>query len=316
MLGKAHTYSGAAAWMLSAPLLSATMSNWTVPFTDFSPGFTLTPATYAAGAAVAMGAALAPDLDHPSASYARNALPPVTTAISNAVHAAGSGHRTLTHSWLGLLLMGALISIPTFFAMQGGTGSIGYIIVGAILTFMLTFVLHALKLPPVRKYGNAAFILGKLAVAIGASIFFLTLSPDLGWVAAAVIIGYFTHMLGDLITTEGIPLKWPFSTWKTSLSPMRAGGFTEIYLLTPLFFAAVVAAAVMVWGTGPVGWVIVAMIGVLCAAGVATATARDTFHRLLVIPVTVIVMLVPAGLVWKTGGAGTGEVFGAPVDSR
>ena len=64
----------------------------------------------AVGALVSAGAALLPDVDHPSASVARS-LPPLTVWVARLVSAVGGGHRGITHSLVGAVLFVALVAV-------------------------------------------------------------------------------------------------------------------------------------------------------------------------------------------------------------
>ena len=57
----------------------------------------LTPAEFVAGAIICAGAAMLPDLDHPSATIAQT-FGPVTWGLSKAVAWLSGGHRDATHS--------------------------------------------------------------------------------------------------------------------------------------------------------------------------------------------------------------------------
>ena len=223
MMGRAHALSGAALWALGAPAV-ATTTEW----------FTLTPASWATGAVLCAGAALVPDLDHPGSSAASNAIKPVTTWISQAVHAISFGHRKGTHSFVGI----AAATAVTLLAVRTGT-------IGA---FILAFFLAAFT---AKALGVTRFLpkgpLRSLSITVvGLAGGFATIAVsdgNYGFLIAAVALGTFIHVLGDCITIGGVPWFWPIWTRTFRIAPLSAGGPTERYILTPLFIMLFVWAA-------------------------------------------------------------------------
>ncbi|GFM95765.1 hypothetical protein Sfulv_05760 [Streptomyces fulvorobeus] len=119
MMGPAHSLSGAAAWLGvgAAAAAAGRPMPWPV---------------LVVGALICAGAALAPDLDHKSATISRafgpisKGLCGITEKLSCAVYKAtrgpgdprrSGGHRTLTHTWLWAVLIGAGASAA---AVTGG----------------------------------------------------------------------------------------------------------------------------------------------------------------------------------------------------
>lgn len=119
MMGPAHSLSGAAAWLGVGAAAAAA-------------GHPMPWPVLVCGALICAGAALAPDLDHKSATISRafgplsRMLCEVVDALSHAVYKAtkmrgdsnrNGGHRTLTHTWVWAVLVGGGMSL---LAMQGG----------------------------------------------------------------------------------------------------------------------------------------------------------------------------------------------------
>lgn len=109
MMGPAHSLSGAAAWLGVGAATAAA-------------GHPMPWPVLVVGALICAGAALAPDLDHKSATISRafgplsRGLCEVVDKISYSVYKATraprdarrtGGHRTLTHTWLWAVLIGA-----------------------------------------------------------------------------------------------------------------------------------------------------------------------------------------------------------------
>jgi membrane-bound metal-dependent hydrolase YbcI (DUF457 family) len=61
------------------------------------------------------------------------------------------------------------------------------------------------------------------------------------------VIGILVHVLGDMITKKGVPVLWPLSTTSYRLARLKAGGWTERWILTPVFWAAIPVAALWTW---------------------------------------------------------------------
>lgn len=234
-MGRAHALSGAAAWMVGAPLLSHT-TGW----------FTLDTATWLTGAVVTAGAALAPDLDHPGASSASNSLKPVTSVLSQAVSVVSFGHRKLTHSLLGTAIFAALMLLAT-----GPFAPWGVVVVAFLLT---AFAVKAVGLPKVLGMLPIPFAGTVVTVVAGAAMAWVTVdvsNGDYAWFLYATACGFFIHILGDAITIMGVPLLWPLPK-DFRLAPLRAGGTVEMMVLTPLFVALIVWAGWSVFSSGSV----------------------------------------------------------------
>ncbi len=109
MMGPAHSLSGAAAWLGVGAAAAAA-------------GHPMPWPVLVVGALICAGAALAPDLDHKAATISRafgplsRGLCEIVDKLSYAVYKAtkkqgdtrrSGGHRTLTHTWLWAVLIGA-----------------------------------------------------------------------------------------------------------------------------------------------------------------------------------------------------------------
>lgn len=147
-----------------------------------------------AGTMIAAGAAMLPDIDHPQATLARS-LPPVSNAVSHFVHTIAGGHRKGTHTiwaWLGF-------SALAWFALtQINSGPVIGLIFAIFCSLIMLQVLT-------EADGLVSLILA--CILGGAAI--LATGPDFSWMVEAIFIGYFLHLVGDVVTTEGIPPFWP-----------------------------------------------------------------------------------------------------------
>lgn len=194
MMGSHHALSGAAVWVAvtsTAPQLPA--FGW-VP---------LSPASIVLGAIVCAGAALLPDADHHNATIAHS-LPGVGKLATGTVRAVSGGHRHGTHS----PLVAALVLLAAFWLARSGwpadVGAFFGVVVPAVLAAaLLAFSVKVLKI--VRRWGPAWAV----GVVIAAAISWYH-PATWAWLPLCIAVGWITHLIGDLLTTGGLPLFWPF----------------------------------------------------------------------------------------------------------
>lgn len=193
MMGASHALSGAAAWVA----VTATA----VPALGLYP---LEPSAVLVGALVAAGAALLPDVDHRGATIARS-VPFVGRAAAGAVGTLTGGHRRGMHSLLAVIavLYGTwgltfLVWTPEGWNRQLPIGSL------VIVVAMIAFAVKALKI--VNKWSIAWLIGVTFATAV-----LLWAPHGIAWLPVCIALGYLVHVLGDALTTDGVPLLWPLS---------------------------------------------------------------------------------------------------------
>ncbi|RJL34225.1 metal-dependent hydrolase [Bailinhaonella thermotolerans] len=226
MMGHTHTLTGAVAWLGATPLLAAA-------------GFPLGPAEVVAGGLICAGAAMLPDLDHPSATIAQT-YGPVTWVLSRVVNWASGGHRKATHSLL--------------FAAAAGIGAqaladrteLGRNI---LIFLMIGLALRGLGVGIPRKRIASAFVNAGLTLGTMAALATFDLRYD--WLGAAIALGCLAHIAGDCFTEKGCPIFWPVKT-RFALPfglGIDTGGKIEMRLLTPLFTVA--AAGLLVFRLVP-----------------------------------------------------------------
>jgi membrane-bound metal-dependent hydrolase YbcI (DUF457 family) len=189
------------------------------------------PAELAAGALVASGAAMMADLDHPSATVSRT-LGPVTHALSRVVHVVVGGHRKGTHTiwaWLGMTAL-------TSWAL--GLSSSPWIVLGVSIFAAALFL---------RVLTEADGIICLLLAAVLGGAVTLAAGHDHAWLLVAVSSGYALHLVGDVITVEGIPPLYPLGPqvrvpiigavghWRERCAG-AACGLVAFYLLVTMVF--------------------------------------------------------------------------------
>lgn len=217
---------------------------------------------------VAGGAALLPDLDHPSSKIARS-LGPITRALAAAVNAVSlaiydgtatdddphkrDGHRTATHTvpgcalWgLGLLLVGfagpwavGVAGLPARFA------GAPYALCLAILIGLMGSGLR------VRGWG--------FSTAGGVGSWWVTDTYTAWWWLwpLVVAVGSLSHVLGDAWTSSGVPLAWPVvvhgQRWYRVHAPrtFSTGTTVETTVVTPLLYLGLAVSAGFATGVLP-----------------------------------------------------------------
>ncbi|MER7556815.1 metal-dependent hydrolase [Nocardioides sp. NPDC126508] len=194
MMGGHHAASGAAAWIAvtsSAPIAFG----WYPGVSDIG---------VMTGTLVCAGAALLPDADHHNGTIAHS-LPPVSEGLTRIVGQVSGGHRNGTHSILGVLAFTALAWGAGKLSLE--TEHFGSVLIGPgiMCVLLVAFAMDALKLT--RKGVHWPWI---PAVALAAVI--AVFAPEeWWWMPFSVGLGCVVHLLGDFLTTMGIPLFWPIA---------------------------------------------------------------------------------------------------------
>jgi membrane-bound metal-dependent hydrolase YbcI (DUF457 family) len=215
-------------------------------------------------AAVCAGAALLPDLDHPSSTATRHfsaaswvachlvrPLSRLMYDLTRGRRDTGRGsHRGFTHTVVCAVLLGLGVSLAS---ARFGTP----VLVGTL------FVCLALAIK-----GLDALVPGPPSLVIAAGLTYAVeqvvpggTSGTAGWLGIAVTLGMVVHAAGDAVTESGAPLLWPLPIrqrhWYPVGSPrplrFRTGGRVEAWLVAPALTVAVfLLAAYVVPGVAPV----------------------------------------------------------------
>ncbi|MEV0613310.1 metal-dependent hydrolase [Nonomuraea sp. NPDC050404] len=242
MMGHTHALTGAIAWLgLAPPLAALPLLNESSRFVETGIMATaLSPAELIAGAIICAGAAMLPDLDHPSATIAQT-FGPVTWGLSKVVSWIGGGHRGATHSLAFAVGMG-------FGAhWLATTYPIGRDI---MVVLLIGLALRAVGVGiPGNKMGSVMINIGMTA---GLYAVFLSLDVGYAWLGLVVGIGCFAHVVGDCMTERGCPVLWPLAAkfvlpWKIGI---KTGRKFETKILAPILSVAIVG--LLFWRLGPV----------------------------------------------------------------
>lgn len=188
MLGRDHALSGALAWLAVAPEVARLLGERT------------SPAEIAVGAATCAGFALLPDIDEPNSTVSRK-LGPVSRGVSQVTRTLAGGHRQATHS----LAFVALVGGGCWAATTNRT--VSAVVVAACVLLVARMVV---PLGLGKTFGLSA----GLAVAAG----WWTWQGHAGrdWLSAVAMIGVVCHLLGDMLTREGVPPLWPVR-WRVAV---------------------------------------------------------------------------------------------------
>ncbi len=248
-MGGHHAASGAAAWVAIASTGPYTLGWYPLDSTGILIG----------GLATA-GTALVCDWDHRHSTVAQS-LPPLSNVIAVGIENVSGGHRQGTHSVLGAAFFVLLATMAGQIQLQTDWGllSVG---AGLLCMFMINIAAKALKLFP--KAGFISNWIFALAMA-GLVTFF---APDQWtWLPVSMLTGVVVHIVGDMVTTGGVPLLWPVvirpprflrklpvvnDVWKANGAfsvPLlgRAGSRREWLVLIPVSAYAMVGMCVAGW---------------------------------------------------------------------
>lgn len=204
MMGGHHAISGTAAWMALTGSVEVLGRHVGLGL------WGLDGAQVVSGALVATGAALLPDIDHPSSTVSRSAgrLSKLLTRSVGAV----AGHRGATHTLLAVLAVTALAVLVSGLDHRASVPILGEIPTGPVI---LVGVMCALG---TRALKMVEGVLLPWLVGLAAALLIAVIAPEVSiWLPAAVAVGTLTHLVGDLLTTEGVP----FPTWPIVARPPR-----------------------------------------------------------------------------------------------
>ncbi len=202
MLGRDHALLGALGGLAVSPWLASQFGR---PH--------LSPGQLAAAGAVSAGFALLPDLDEPGSTISRK-FGLSGQAAATVVHGAAGGHRKATHS---LLAAGA---VGYGFTVLGHCAWAIPVTVAVCTAVVLRLVLPlhlpkgsatALAVPLLAGWATWHSEMGMWRLASHAHLL-----HQWGWLGAVAGAGICWHLIGDVLTKEGVPLLWPLP-WRLAL---------------------------------------------------------------------------------------------------
>lgn len=194
MMGANHAATGAAAWFAVAGT-----APWTLGL------YPMTGAELLVGAAVCAGAALLPDADHHAGTIATS-LPPVSRAVTRTVANLSGGHRHGTHSLLGITVLTGLAAFVGSLRLPLPDGSSLSAGAGIVSLLLVAYAAKALRMTSDASWFRSWLLASAVAVTVT-----LFAPDDPTWLVVCVGLGCIVHVLGDMLTTGGVPLLWPFT---------------------------------------------------------------------------------------------------------
>lgn len=157
----------------------------------------LHPAATLAAAGVVAGSALLPDIDEPGSTVAHLAEP-LTGAVAWVTKRLAGGHRCATHSLLGVAVSAVVAWGCLEVSVTRGVPAV-VILIG--LAYAICF---RSLVPPLLRPGHL------VALAAAAAATWATWRyVGVGWALWAVPLGVALHLVGDVVTSGGVPLLWP-----------------------------------------------------------------------------------------------------------
>ena len=183
MMGRHHALSGALVWFGVVGVGLGEVSH---------------PGEAIAAAAACGAAAMLPDIDEPGSTVAHS-LGYISDGVSKITNEVCGGHRKASHSLIGVAVVTGLAWLST----------INPISAAAVFAFLILLAFRGLA-PVGFRHGLIAF-----AVAVGSGVGVALGRIDVMFLPVAVGVGYSIHLVGDMLTTGGVPLLWP---WKKHFS--------------------------------------------------------------------------------------------------
>jgi hypothetical protein len=179
--------------------------------------------------AAAGGFAMLPDLDQQGSTISRM-WGPATDVPSGLVGTLARGHRWGTHD--------AILGPAAF-------GLLAYLAAGAywssllLMALAIGLALRALHFVIPGRAENT--VIGNLLLSWGGAWLLLEHSSSPAWLPYSVGLGVLTHIAGDFLTKEGVPVPVFWLIRRSRLAPihLRTGAFVEKAVLVPGFLVAI-----------------------------------------------------------------------------
>jgi LexA-binding, inner membrane-associated putative hydrolase len=175
------------------------------------------------------GFAMLPDLDQQGSTISRM-WGPATDVPSGLVGTVARGHRWGTHD---AVLGPAVLGLLAHLAAGAYWSSL------LLLALAIGLALRALHFVIPGRAENT--VIGNLLLSWGGAWFLLEHGPGPAWLPWAVGVGVLTHIAGDFLTKEGVPVPLLWLIRRSRLAPihLRTGAFVEKAVLVPVFLVAI-----------------------------------------------------------------------------
>ena len=210
---------------------------------------------------VVAAASLMPDLDN-TQSKAMNTTGIIGKLLSKAMRGSAvvvynltktskddqnaNPHRGFWHSLFGALTIWgitfSLTSITTQVTLRGEKYAIGALFALIVILFS-SYMLFETATDLFLGGKTSSFVSAILALGFASVVFIVIpdLTRNFSWIANCLGIGWVAHILGDMMTTQGVPLLSPIFKrkgkrwWYYRLTNVKSGGDIENLILLPLF---------------------------------------------------------------------------------
>lgn len=192
--------------------------------------------TLGIGAAAAIGAGLAADIDEKHSISSQGAG--LFGALARVITSAAGGHRTVTH--YPLLWVGGLSLLCWGLIGGGVSGTWLGVTLGIFVALGFPFLIG----PKRRSHLGPLLDVLTIAVAVGTWWLVQHYGVTAGWwLFAALPVPYLAHMVGDTPTPQGVPWLFPLSRRRLGFNLFHSGGSFETTVITPLLIIACAAGA-------------------------------------------------------------------------
>lgn len=212
MLGHSHALSGLAAGAATLPWAPVQGTVAQIAWISAAGGF-----------------AMLPDLDQRGSTISRM-WGPFTDVPSGLVGTVARGHRWGTHD---AVLGPAVLGLLAYLAADAYWSRL------LLQALAIGLALRALNVVIPGRAENT--VVGNLVLSWGGAYLLLEHSPSPAWLPYAVAVGVLTHIAGDVLTTQGIPVPVFWLIRRSRLAPihLRTGAFVEKTVLVPAFLVGI-----------------------------------------------------------------------------
>lgn len=201
-----------------------------------------------------------PDLDNTNSS-AESALGFIGSGISAVMRATApliqgllhtkydkdwdNPHRGFYHSGVSAILFGALMFLLC--SIPGQVGEITALVLAFIGVHIAVSTVAKKALAGAKSKAGPVGFAVPLFASIGIIALLWVMLPEnvsYSKIGIAFGVGWLIHLLGDMCTTQGVPILWPIPIkgkmwWHVRLLPIKAGGVIENYVFIPLFLVII-----------------------------------------------------------------------------
>ena len=208
VLGRNHALYGLTGWIAAWPILASSQASAALAMPVSAEVFGVT-------CAVAAGASVIPDLDHPDSRPSKH-FGILSKVIARGISQAAGGHRQATHSLLFATLLAALTAAVGWLPAPVGQ-SCAALACGFCCSIGLALI------GPSMGIRVPAWV--SIATAAGSGWWVWNNFYDIRWVLPLIAAyGVIIHIACDFVTKGGVPILWPITRRRIALHLFRVGG--------------------------------------------------------------------------------------------